>query len=342
MSDSRPHPANASIAAMLREMARLLEAQRDNPYRVAAFERAADTVLRLDRSLREIFDSGGLEALVALPAIGEGIAAAVAEIIVTGRWGRLDRLRGEHDPVVLFAQIPGVGERLAERIHDGLHVDTLEALEAAAIEGRLEAIPGVGRGRADAIRRTLSRQLAQRRRAAGVPGRATPRTSEAPAAPASPSSEAQEPARHDTTGGPRLELELGASETRVHEAPEPSVALLLEIDDEYRRAAADDALPRIAPRRLNPQGLAWLPVMHAHRDGWHFTALFSNTEQAHLHGRTHDWVVVYFDDDRHRERQRTVVTEYRGELAGRRVVRGREADSRAHYGSKPQKPSTDA
>jgi hypothetical protein len=41
--------------------------------------------------------------------------------------------------------------------------------------------------------------------------------------------------------------------------------------------------------------------------------------------------LIEFYDDRHAERQHTVVTETRGALVGRRVVRGREAECRAHY-----------
>jgi hypothetical protein len=74
-----------------------------------------------------------------------------------------------------------------------------------------------------------------------------------------------------------------------------------------------------------------LPVLHATRGDWHFTALFSNTAKAHELGKTRDWVVIYFYDSDHNERQRTVVTETRGETAGRRVVRGREAECRNHY-----------
>jgi hypothetical protein len=44
-----------------------------------------------------------------------------------------------------------------------------------------------------------------------------------------------------------------------------------------------------------------------------------------------DWVVIYFYDHDHAEGQHTVVTETRGPLAGRRVVRGREAECKAHY-----------
>jgi DNA polymerase (family 10) len=90
-------------------------------------------------------------------------------------------------------------------------------------------------------------------------------------------------------------------------------------------------LPTIAPLRFNPGNRAWLPVLHMKRGDWHFTVLFSNTAKAHELGRTHDWVVLYFDDHDHAERQRAVVTEPRGVLAGRRVVRGRENECRAYY-----------
>jgi putative hydrolase len=102
--------------------------------------------------------------------------------------------------------------------------------------------------------------------------------------------------------------------------------MLLEVDAEYRKASAAGRLPKIAPRRFNPVGEAWLPVLHAERGVWHFTALFSNSAQAHRLGRTRDWVVIYFSADRGPEGQRTVVTETQGALAGRRVVRGREAE----------------
>lgn len=106
--------------------------------------------------------------------------------------------------------------------------------------------------------------------------------------------------------------------------------MVLDVDAEYRDKAASGELPTIAPKRFNPTGEAWLPILHTSRDGWHFTALFSNTARAHELERTQDWVVVYFyDDDHHQEGQHTVVTETRGPLTGRRVIRGREAECRA-------------
>lgn len=111
----------------------------------------------------------------------------------------------------------------------------------------------------------------------------------------------------------------------------PSIDLLLAVDAEYREKAAAGHLKKIAPKKFNPEGKAWLPVMNVHRDVWRFTVLFSNTERAHELGKTHDWVVLYYDSG-HGEQKCTVVTEHKGPLQGRRVVRGREKEGMEHYG----------
>jgi putative hydrolase len=278
---------NARCADRLREAADLLEAQRANPFRVSAYRKAAATVLGLEGNIADIVEREGLPGLEALPGIGRGIASALLEMTRTGRWIQLERLRGNADPVQLLTVVPGLGHRLAERIHEELHVDTLEALELAAHDGRLESVPGVGPRRASAIRASLQSMLSRSR--------------------------------------PRFVAGTRAS------ARGPSVGTLLAVDAEYRKGAEAGRLPTIAPRRFNPSGEAWLPVLHTQRDGWHFTALYSNTAQAHQLNRTRDWVVLYFYDDEHAEGQHTVVTETHGPLSGRRVVRGREAQCRVHY-----------
>jgi len=280
---------NAAVADLLREMAVLLEAQgEENAFRIAAYRRAADTVAALPASVREIFERDGLPGLDALPAVGPGIAAAIGEILQTGRWARLDRLRGTADPVSVFRTIPGVGAQLALRLHDELGVDTLEALEVAAHDGRLERMPNIGARRAASIRAALTQMLDRAR-----------------------AMRRQRPA--DAAG------------------EQPPIEALLDVDREYRAAAAAGTLPTIAPRRFNPEGKSWLPVLHTRRGRWSFTALYSNTARAHELDRLHDWVVLYAEDEAHHERQYTAVTAARGTLAGRRVVRGREDECRALY-----------
>jgi DNA polymerase (family X) len=117
------------------------------------------------------------------------------------------------------------------------------------------------------------------------------------------------------------------------EAP-PPVAELLQVDREYRREAKAGHLQTIAPKRFNPDGVAWLPIFHTTRGGRRYTALFSNTGQAHRLRRTRDWVVLYYRNGEG-EGQATVVTEYQGPLSGRRVVRGREGECLAHYDVHP-------
>jgi len=274
---------NQEVAAKLSEAAELLALQGANPFRVNAFRRAASTVEQLPRDVREVAHAEGPAGLVAIPDIGRGIAAAIIEIVATGRWRRLDRLRGELDSGRLFQSAPGIGSALAARIYDSLHIDSLEALEAAAYDGRLEAVPGVGRRRVQAIRASLAATLGRSRMRSPV------------------------------------------------NADAPAVAVLLDVDREYRHKSAQGELALITPRRFNPEGEAWLPVLHTERNGWHFTALYSNTARAHELGRTHDWVVVYYYDRDHHEYQCTVVSEFRGPLRGKRVVRGRERECRDFY-----------
>ena len=84
----------------------------------------------------------------------------------------------------------------------------------------------------------------------------------------------------------------------THTADEPSVEELLDVDREYREKAAANELPTIAPRRFNPSGKAWLPILHTQRGERNYTALYSNTARAHELGRTRDWVILYYDGGR--------------------------------------------
>ena len=82
-------------------------------------------------------------------------------------------------------------------------------------------------------------------------------------------------------------------------------------------------------------------MLHTERDGWSFTALFSNTARAHELGTTGDWVILYYERDGD-EDQCTVVTERHGPLSGRRVVRGREAECAKHHGARVADPPAPA
>jgi hypothetical protein len=152
---------NEDVALRLEEVARLLAAQGASPYRVGAYERAANTVRRLPEPVSEILARQGLAGLQALPGIGESIARAVRDLLAHGRLAMLERLRGESDPVVLLASVPGIGRVLADRLYHDLGIETLEELEAAAHDGRLAQLLGFGPKRLAGIRDSLAHRLAR-------------------------------------------------------------------------------------------------------------------------------------------------------------------------------------
>lgn len=274
---------NDEIAGKLDEAAALLANQGANPFRVRAYHRAAETLRRLREPVSAILAAEGLEGLERLPGIGDRFARAIRDVVRLGHFPMLERLRGEADPIRLFESIPGIGPRLAARLHDEMGLGTLEDLEAAAHDGRLEEIAGFGQKRLTGIRDVLAHRLSRVR---------------------PPSTASQEV---------------------------PPVEELLDLDREYREAAAAGRLPKIAPRRFNPEGREWLPILHATRGDRHYTVLFSNTARAHSLGKTGDWVVIYGDHGT-TDRQWTVVTGAGGPLQGRRIVRGREQECARYYG----------
>lgn len=99
---------------------------------------------------------------------------------------------------------------------------------------------------------------------------------------------------------------------QAHDAP--SVEELLGVDREFRRqAAASDE-----------------PFLHTARDGRRYSALYSHSPQAHRHHRDRDWVVIDLELPGPNPRW-TVVTEWRGVMKGKRVVRGREVECFHYY-----------
>jgi len=286
---------NEKIADILERVALLLDLKKEERSRIRSYRNAARLIRECDRPVAELVEQQGGEALTAFPGIGEKLAGAIQEIVEAGGLRLLDRLEDEVSREVPFTKVPGIDAETAARIHSVLGIETLEELEVGAHDGSLDLVDGLSRERIGEIRDALGRMLSRSARR-----RARPR--------------------------PQTRGRRGPSRT------EPPAALLLEIDEEYRAKAEADELKKIAPRRFNPEGKRWLPLMKTQRGGWSFTVLFSNTARAHELGKTTDWVVIYCKQAG-AEEQCTVITAGAGPLRGRRVIPGREDECREHYGA---------
>lgn len=283
-------PTNTAIASELEAIADLLDITGTNAFRVRAYRQGAQQVMQAGEPLADLVMKGGQEHLTDLPGIGHGLAGVIAEYVKTGRTGLHQELLSEISPEDAFRRLPGIGDGLARRMVETLGIATLAELERASYDGRLARVKGFGKRRVEMIRATLAGML----------------------------------------GGSALKRAGTVAGADTSRAQRPKVDLLLDIDREYRRKAAEGRLRTIAPRRFNPEGKPWLPVMGVRKEGWDFTVLYSNTPRAHELGKIHDWVVIYYDQEG-REGRATVVTARLGRLGEQRVVRGRERESLEYY-----------
>jgi DNA polymerase (family 10) len=134
--------SNAQIADRLAGLAQLLSTQKENPYKVKAYHRAAAKIRSLSESLDELVRE---EAdLTQFPGIGEAIASAVREIVLTGSLKKLDTMRGQATPeVASLADHPRLDPKRVLRIYKKLGIASIEALREKLENGEIEAALGV-------------------------------------------------------------------------------------------------------------------------------------------------------------------------------------------------------
>ena len=133
---------NQEIARLFLEIADMLAIQGEEQRRVNAYRRAAESISTLSRSLADLSREG---TLTGIPGIGKVLAAKIEEYLATGRLEFYERMQGEVPAgVVDMLRIPDVGPKTASRMWKELGLTTIDELEAAAREGRVQKLPGMG------------------------------------------------------------------------------------------------------------------------------------------------------------------------------------------------------
>jgi DNA polymerase (family 10) len=134
--------SNAALADVLERHGRLLEIAGESPFRTRAFVRAADSIRLYPERVSELAAQGRLREI---PGIGEGISAAIVQILATGSFDAHRHLTDRiPETLAELTAIPGIGAKTALRLHSDLGVDSLPALEAALVSGRVRAATGLG------------------------------------------------------------------------------------------------------------------------------------------------------------------------------------------------------
>jgi len=134
---------NKEIASILGELADMLDIKGEDQFRVRSYRKAARVVSGMSESLSRL--AGDQKKLKKLPGIGESIANKIIEISQTGRLRQLEDLKKEVPPSLLeILKLEQMGPQRTKILYDALKIESIDDLERAAREGKIEKLEGFG------------------------------------------------------------------------------------------------------------------------------------------------------------------------------------------------------
>ncbi|MCD6257484.1 DNA polymerase/3'-5' exonuclease PolX [Candidatus Aerophobetes bacterium] len=161
---------NIKIARIFREIADLLSIKGENPFRIRAYEKAADILEHLSGNIEELYREGKLKQI---PGIGKGILEKIETIIKTGTLPLYEQLKSNFPPgLIEIISIPDVGPKTAKLLYEKMGIKNVEELEDAAKKGMLRGLAGMGERKEKNILRGI--KLYRMRSSRMLLGRALP------------------------------------------------------------------------------------------------------------------------------------------------------------------------
>ena len=129
---------NKEIAQIFRAIGQILDIKGDNPFRIRAYERAAQNIESLDQDLGTLIKE---DKLTEIPGIGKDLADKIKEYASSGKVTYYEKLKKEIPQGVLqMLEIPGLGPKTVKAIYNQLNIKTIESLEKAAKTGKLQQL----------------------------------------------------------------------------------------------------------------------------------------------------------------------------------------------------------
>jgi DNA polymerase (family 10) len=120
----------------------LLEIKGENPFKLRAYRRAAESIRALTQDVADVREQG---ELTSLSGIGTGIAEKIEELLDTGQCAHHQELLEEFPPTVFeMLRISGVGPKTVRLLLEREGISSVEQLEHAAAAGALRDLPGMG------------------------------------------------------------------------------------------------------------------------------------------------------------------------------------------------------
>jgi DNA polymerase (family 10) len=144
---------NVSIARIFSDIGDLLEIKGTNPFKIRAYRNVADILGHMAERVADLTDAD----IRSIPGIGKDLAAKIRELADTGGLAYFDALRQEFPASILdMLRLQGVGPKTVGLLYSELGIETLDELEAAASDGRLRRLKGMGAKKEQLLLRSLA------------------------------------------------------------------------------------------------------------------------------------------------------------------------------------------
>ena len=145
------------LAVLFTSMAGLLASKGENPYKVKAYRRAADSLKTLHEEIGILANRGELRTI---PGIGKELASKIQEFLSTGRIRAYEELKTPlPESVREWVTLPGFSEPIVHDLFFRLGITTWEDLEALAQSHMLKTLPGFGERNEEILEAIRSRRV---------------------------------------------------------------------------------------------------------------------------------------------------------------------------------------
>lgn len=129
-----------TIIRTLEQIALHLELLGQNPFKIAAYRKAAATLENDPRSVDEMDD------IYKLKGIGKSTGEVIRDLLERGESTTLNELREEvPEGLIRMLDIEGLGGKRIAKLHEALGIDSVEALKEACEEERVSTLKGFGK-----------------------------------------------------------------------------------------------------------------------------------------------------------------------------------------------------
>lgn len=133
---------NQQIAKLFQEIAKILEIKGDNPFRVRAYQKAAQNIENLTAELQTMLKEG--KKLDSIPGIGKDLSEKIKTIIQTNSLPQYEELKKSIPPGLLeLMQIPDLGPKTIKLLYNKLNIASIQDLENAALNNKLQTLPRI-------------------------------------------------------------------------------------------------------------------------------------------------------------------------------------------------------